>query len=331
MLTTNIDVGDCLTNGAMGTVSAVILNRNKRIYAVLVVFDSEEIGVFAKGNSQYKHIDSCAVPVQRIEVSFSVKYSKHVRVSQTQYPLSLCWAVTIHKCQGMTLPAIVVDMSHDKGKFCDGQVYVAFSRVTQLNALHIINFSQEQIHVSHDVHEEMTRENRNMLPLISHPIISTVNRDTHLIIGHLNVCNIQSKQLDVLNDKVLKLCHAICFNETHLNTNQSVTPQMLDFDDTYIVFRNDQNSNGGGVMVVVDKQLQPMQILMVSNLEVIIVQVTINKHIMYIVSIYKTPQIRTQQWVTELKCILDIYKDCKVCVVGDLNENLFHDGIKTYT
>ena len=239
MLTTNIDVGDGLTNGAMGTVSAVILNRNKRIHAVLVVFDSEKIGVYAKGNSQYKHIDSCAVPVQRIEVSFSVKYSKHVRVSQTQFPLSLCWAVTIHKCQGMTLPAIVVDMSCDKGKFHDGQAYVAFSRVTQLNALHIINYSQEQIHVSHDVHEEMTCENRNMLPPISHPIISTVNRDTHLIIGHLNVCNIQSKQLDVMNDKVLKLCHVMCFNETHLNTNQSVTPQMLGFDDTYIVFRND--------------------------------------------------------------------------------------------
>ena len=70
---------------------------------------------------------------------------------------------------------------------------------------------------------------------------------------------------------------------------------MLGFDDTYIVFRNDQNNNGGDVMVVVYKQLQPMQILMVSNLEVIIVQVTINKHIMYIVSIYKEPQIRTQQ------------------------------------
>ena len=51
MLTTNIDVGDGLTNGAMGTVSAVILNRNKRIHAVLVVFDSEKIGVYAKGNS----------------------------------------------------------------------------------------------------------------------------------------------------------------------------------------------------------------------------------------------------------------------------------------
>ena len=69
MLKTNIDVGDGLTNGAMGTVSAVILNRNRRIHVVLVVFDSEKVGVYAKGNSQYKHIDSCAVPVQRIEVS----------------------------------------------------------------------------------------------------------------------------------------------------------------------------------------------------------------------------------------------------------------------
>ena len=76
----------------------------------------------------------------------------------------------------MTLPAIVVDMSCDKGKFHDGQAYVAFSKVTQLSALHILNYSPEQIHVSHDVHEEMTHENRNMLPPMPHPLISTVNR-----------------------------------------------------------------------------------------------------------------------------------------------------------
>ena len=88
-----------------------------------------------------------------------------------------------------------------------------------------------------------------------------------------------------MNDKILKLCHIMCFNETHLNTNQNVTPQMIGFDDTYIVFRNDQNSNGGGIIVVVDKELQPMQILIATNLELIIVKVTINKHVMYIVSI----------------------------------------------
>ena len=81
IFTTNIDVGDGLTNGVVGTLSAVILHRNKRIHAVLVVFESENIGVHAKGNSKYKHINSLAVPVQRIEASFSVTYNRHVRVS----------------------------------------------------------------------------------------------------------------------------------------------------------------------------------------------------------------------------------------------------------
>ena len=52
--------------------SAVILNRNKRIQAVLGVFNREKIGVHAKENSKYKHTNSCLVPMQRIEVSFSV-------------------------------------------------------------------------------------------------------------------------------------------------------------------------------------------------------------------------------------------------------------------
>ena len=84
------------------------------------------------------------MPIVRIEVSFSV-CKNHVRVSRTQFPLFLCWAVTIHKCQGMTLPEIVVDMSPRKGKFRDGQAYVAFSRVTSLDKLHILNYTCEQI------------------------------------------------------------------------------------------------------------------------------------------------------------------------------------------
>ena len=64
----------------------------------------------------------------------------------------LCWAVTLHKCQGMTLPQIVVDMSLDKGHFKNGQAYVAFSHVTSLDSLHIINYTQDQICVLKNVH-----------------------------------------------------------------------------------------------------------------------------------------------------------------------------------
>ena len=51
---------------------------------------------------------------------------------RTQFPLTLAWAVTVHKYQGLTLPEIVVDMLPSKGTFSPGQAYVAFSRVRQL-------------------------------------------------------------------------------------------------------------------------------------------------------------------------------------------------------
>ena len=62
-------------------------------------------------------------------------------------PLVLAWAITINKCQGLTLPEIVVVMTPGKGHYTVGQAYVAFSRVTQLDKLHVINYTRKQIHV----------------------------------------------------------------------------------------------------------------------------------------------------------------------------------------
>ena len=47
----------------------------------------------------------------------------------------------IPKCQGLTLPEIVIDMTHAKGKCKPGEAYVAFSRVKTLEELHIINYT----------------------------------------------------------------------------------------------------------------------------------------------------------------------------------------------
>ena len=83
---------------------------------------------------------------------------------EMQFPLVLAWAITIHKCQGLTLPEIVVDMTPAKGHYTVGQAYVAFSRVTQLDKLHIINYTRQQIHVSQHAEKEMERLCKNTLP-----------------------------------------------------------------------------------------------------------------------------------------------------------------------
>ncbi|MDR1361291.1 MAG: AAA family ATPase [Rickettsiales bacterium] len=52
-----------------------------------------------------------------------------------QFPLALGYAMTIHKAQGKTLDAVVVDIS--RGAFAHGQTYVALSRTRSAADMHI--------------------------------------------------------------------------------------------------------------------------------------------------------------------------------------------------
>ncbi len=52
-----------------------------------------------------------------------------------QFPLNLGYAMTIHKAQGKTLDAVVVDIS--RGAFAHGQAYVALSRTRRAADMHV--------------------------------------------------------------------------------------------------------------------------------------------------------------------------------------------------
>ena len=86
--------------------------------------------------------DKWEIKEQVADVTGELKYK--VAATFTQIPLKLCWAVTIHRAQGQTLDAALVELN---GAFEAGQHYVALSRVRQLEHLSVVPFSHDRVRV----------------------------------------------------------------------------------------------------------------------------------------------------------------------------------------
>ena len=114
MLCRNVDTKTGLVNGAIGTVLSITVNH------VSVQFDHV--------SEPYK--------VEKVKSRFMVM--KNLYVYRQQFPLILAFAVTIHKCQGLSLDFAIVDLS-DK-LFSARMAYVALSRVRSLLGLYLATF-----------------------------------------------------------------------------------------------------------------------------------------------------------------------------------------------
>ena len=79
---------------------------------------------------QRRDAETSVVPILSVRREFEYH---DVQCSREQFPISLAYAITIHKSQGLTLDQAVLDFRHKE--FASGQTYVGVSRVKKLRGL----------------------------------------------------------------------------------------------------------------------------------------------------------------------------------------------------
>ena len=160
MLTTNIDIADRLINGQMGTVIKIGLNeKTQKPNIVYIKFDDSDAGK----NAVTKHSNSFArhnnvVPIEPVLTKIKIRPGKpsSPEIQRTQFPLTLGYACTVHKVQGLTLKKVVISFDLLKQRsFNYGQLYVALRRSTSLQGLHILeNIEMKHVKANPKVHQE---------------------------------------------------------------------------------------------------------------------------------------------------------------------------------
>lgn len=119
MLTKNLDVSCGLVNGSLGTITYFTPFTNLPV----VKFDN-------------------GVEIQISPQQWELEINGECLSVATQIPLIIAYAISVHKCQGITLDNATIDLSN---AFCNHQVYVALSRVRTLKGLKLINFNIKKI------------------------------------------------------------------------------------------------------------------------------------------------------------------------------------------
>lgn len=124
MFTKN-DISGRWVNGSIGIVTDI--DRSGNIPAILVSTPPESKTTFRVTPEKWEeygyHYDFNNENVVREDIG-----------AYEQYPLRLAWAITIHKCQSLTLEKITIDLGGG-GAFEEGQTYVALSRCKSLQGI----------------------------------------------------------------------------------------------------------------------------------------------------------------------------------------------------
>lgn len=149
MLRCNLSIDLGLVNGTIGEVHNILYSpENKDLPAVVIcVFPQYNGPPFL---AEVPH-SFPVTPVQRTWTNDGSTF-----LSRTGLPLTLAFAITVHKSQGLTLPKAVIDLGEHE--ITPGLSFVALSRVRNLTDLLLAPFDYSRLSKLHDLPQLIDRK-----------------------------------------------------------------------------------------------------------------------------------------------------------------------------
>ena len=163
MLRYNVDKYDGLVNGATGILEGFVYDhenpkQNEMPKFLKIRFDDPNVGALSRANDQIQ--DYTLIRVKSIK-----RRVNGIPYLITNFPIVVAWAITIHKSQGMTIRSkVCIDIGDSVFKNAHGLAYVALSRVTKLENLCLLGYSQDSIYCHPDIEKKM-KEMKTAFPV----------------------------------------------------------------------------------------------------------------------------------------------------------------------
>ena len=140
MCTVNLDMDNSICNGSQG-----------------IITDIKELA-----NGTFLPVVKFANGIEKIISLHYWQSEEYPALAIAQYPLSLAWALTIHKIQGATLNMAEMDIGQSIFEY--GQTYVALSRIRSLDGLYLSAFNSKKIGANPKVKDFYDVISKNTIP-----------------------------------------------------------------------------------------------------------------------------------------------------------------------
>ena len=249
-------------------------------------------------------------------------------IQRIQFLLTLAWACTVHKVQGLTLNDVVISFNLLRQRsFNYGQIYVALSRATSLKGIHILGkIESKQIRADPRVHQEYQRL-RNLPPLLVEPRLGLQNTSQNseiLSICLLNIRSLRKHSIDLKFDTTIFSSDVLALTETHLQPHDSdseITENLHPFQ----LHRQDNSDKYSSLAICSRNSVETSDYQYFSSLNALKFVITSNssKQKISLILLYRKHGTNMQQYIDSMGYLLNQYP--VDIILGDFNINYLND------